>query len=238
MSSRMTILFLMVLVTRSVAQDSLAVHQDFYFENGVYLTFEEFRGNQPALSWNDLDAEAHIDGQERLVRFSEILKLSSNEPLDIATLWGVCIEGKPFLNISRVKGKEKLRSRGEDPVLFVRLQSVGKLCYFYYEAYVMEKVAMHVYDPRTGVRISTGMVENQKAIAVKKVLKFESGEVEDYNLNTFKSLIRDDEALLTTLNDLSDTEARSKMYKSLFIYNDRNPVFFKGDKSQIENNND
>ncbi|MEM7103192.1 MAG: hypothetical protein AAF502_08690 [Bacteroidota bacterium] len=201
------------------------VNKEFYFTNGVYLTYEDFKNDLPALSWNVLDAEAHIDGNEHLVRFSEILMLDDQTPVDIESIWGVSIEGKPYLNINKVKGKERLRSSGEDPVLFVRLQAIGNLCYFFYEAYVSEKVAMHVYDPRTGVRLRTGVVENMKPIAIKKILKFETGEVIDYNLSNFKKLIKSDEALYNTLIELSDTEARSKMYKSLFIFNERNPVF-------------
>ena len=40
-----------------------------------------------------------------------------------------------------------------------------------------------------------------------------------------KEELQDDNQLTNTINDLSTTEAREKLYKMLLIYNDRNPYY-------------
>ena len=61
---------------------------------------------------------------------------------------------------------------------------------------------------------------------MEKIMSFETGEIEMFKLTTFKNWIKKtDEKLMATLEDFNETQASEKLYKSMLIFNDRNPVY-------------
>ena len=55
-------------------------------------------------------------------------------------------------------------------------------------------------------------------------MRFDTGEVKPYNSANFMAMIQDDPKLVETLKDLSPKELEKKLFKSIKIYNDRNPI--------------
>ncbi len=204
-------------------QDSLIIGQDFYFADGIYKDIEAVQKNIPTWNWDEVDAEAYIDHVAHTVRFNSITQLDN--PIDLTTFWGISIEGEMYINLHPYKGKDKLRSHGEEPILFTKLYAIGKLCYFYYEGYRPVKKEMKVYHPITRKLVGARMIDREEKVTVKRLLKFETGEVLKYSLDNFLNCIQEDKKLWLTLSELNEIEARDKLYKSLFIYNDRNPIF-------------
>lgn len=222
-------LFFIMLTNLSIAQDTTALGQDTYFADGIYLSHEQVVANQPDYTWDVIDTEAFVDVEDGFVTFNtiQVFEDSRVRTIPMTEIWGVSLEGKFYINLEQTNREVQLVEVGKEPVRFVRLQAIGKLCYFYYLGYVKEQVPISVYHPRTGTKLQTSYVENWKSVVVKKILKFETGQLYAYNLRNFKELIQDDRSLWATINDLPENEARQKMFRSLFIYNDRNPVYFK-----------
>lgn len=197
-------------------QDSVQLVNSFEFNDGVYLTINDLQQNKPNYTWAEINASAHINRDKEVIRLEYLnVKDSSKVGLQEA-VWGICVEGVPYIRmIDTMKGQ----------TIFTALRVRGKLCYFYYDSYEMREVPMTIYDPNTGRPIWQQNVENKEPIVVEKMLNFETGNISDMEVSTFKNWIQDDKQLTNTINDLSAAEAREKLYKMLLIYNDRNPYY-------------
>jgi len=197
-------------------QDSIQLVNSFEFNDGVYLTISDLQQNKPNYTWAEINASAHINRDKEVIRLEYLnVKDSSKVGLQEA-VWGICVEGVPYIRmIDTMKGQ----------TIFTALRVRGKLCYFYYDSYEMREVPMTIYDPNTGRPIWQQNVENKEPVVVEKMLNFETGNISDMEVSTFKNWIQDDKQLTNTINDLSAAEAREKLYKMLLIYNDRNPYY-------------
>lgn len=197
-------------------QDSVQLVNSFEFNDGVYLTISDLQQNKPNYTWAEINASAHINRDKEVIRLEYLnVKDSSKVGLQEA-VWGICVEGVPYIRmIDTMKGQ----------TIFTALRVRGKLCYFYYDSYEMREVPMTIYDPNTGRPIWQQNVENKEPVVVEKMLNFETGNISDMEVSTFKNWIQDDKQLTNTINDLSAAEAREKLYKMLLIYNDRNPYY-------------
>jgi len=197
-------------------QDSIQLVNSFEFNDGVYLTINDLQQNKPNYTWAEINASAHINRDKEVIRLEYLnVKDSSKVGLQEA-VWGICVEGVPYIRmIDTMKGQ----------TIFTALRVRGKLCYFYYDSYEMREVPMTIYDPNTGRPIWQQNVENKEPVVVEKMLNFETGNISDMEVSTFKNWIQDDKQLTNTINDLSAAEAREKLYKMLLIYNDRNPYY-------------
>ena len=130
---------------------------------------------------------------------------------------GFCAEGVPYIRVD-------VPSRGTSE--FTVLRTRGRICYFTYEAYIVKEVPMTIYDPNTGRPILKKNIKNEELITMEKIMSFETGEIEMFKLTTFKNWIKKtDEKLMATLEDFNETQASEKLYKSMLIFNDRNPVY-------------
>lgn len=198
------------------AQDTVQLVNSFEFEDGVYLTINDLQKNQPNFTWGEIDASAHINREKKVIRLEYLNTKDSTKVGLEKEVWGICVEGVPYIRTIDTMKQQ---------TIFVALRSRGKLCYFYYDSYEIREVPMTIYDPNTGRPVWQQSVENKEPVVVEKILNFQTGSVANMDVSAFKNWIQDDKQLINTINDLSATEAREKLYKMLLIYNDRNPYF-------------
>lgn len=193
---------------------------DFKFENGVFMSYEAFKSNTPDYEWAAMQYDAHASKEKRKIQFRYIntIDTSSNTYIPIVqdSIWGISVNGVPYIRVF-------IGSRGVSE--FVALRTRGRICYFTYEGFQKVKVPLTVYDPQTGDPVFVKEVINEEEFTYEKMMQFQTGEVGNFDLPTFKKWIADDEKLLDTINGLEEKEATGKMYKSMLIYNDRNPVY-------------
>ncbi len=206
----------------------IALTNDFKFENGVYLQLENLTSNNPLCSWAGVKTEAHIDGDRYQIRLTD-LTLTNGRIVKNDEIAAIVVDGEPFLNVNSMLDGHLLTPEEEQhPVLFVKLQVKGQLNYLYFEAFRKEIVPMNIFNPSTGALVRVHEVEEIKPVLLKKIIMLESGTVVDYELYNFLKLIKEqDHGLYKTLAELSEQEARNRLYKSLFIFNDRNPFYIK-----------
>lgn len=206
--------FLLGLVPVSLLAQ-MPIGNNYPFKSGIYTSFSEFCSDSPvfdslfALVQYDLNAEENI----------LILKPESQLLLDSLSqkqLWGLSLN-----NVTYIKTDDKQDGRP----FFVKLHVVGKLSYYYYKAFREKEVIMYVHNPYTGERIGKKTVTNRDLVFVQKLLHFQTGENIDFNFDNFKSWTADDKGLQKSLSEMSSEERESKLFKTLLIYNDRNPVY-------------
>jgi hypothetical protein len=80
------------------------------------------------------------------------------------------------------------------------------------------------YNPLTGRPFREGQVPQKKVITQKMMLHFENGEMLPFNKENFMNWIREDSGLSQAVSEIDPTD-QNKLFKSLLIFDDRNPVY-------------
>ncbi len=203
------------IVNNLIAQDKKTIA----FKDGVYQSHQDLAKNQPSYSLSKIPyLDYRLDKESNLLFLADrsTAMLPDSEIKSMDNIWGICIKGKPYMKIKPAENSTE--------VYFVRYYVLGKICYLYYPVFVDKQVEMYVYNPYTGNRVGAKTITNREKILVKKLMVFETGELLDYNKENFMELIKDDKRLYGTLEGLTEIELEEKMFKSLKIYNDRNPI--------------
>lgn len=196
------------------------VTNDLTFNEGVYLSFEAFQRNQPELSWEEVRYDAHGNKDKRAIQFKDFNRIDTitevTTPIAQDSIWGVCVNGVPYIRVF-------IPSRGVSE--FEALRTRGRICYFTFDGFVEREVPMTIYDPHSGEPLLRKNVINKEMASFEKMLHFETGDIKDFNIQYFKQWIADDERLIETLEAMDVADIQTKLYKTLKIYNDRNPVY-------------
>lgn len=193
----------------TVAQDSVKLTKHFRFNDGIYMSFNDFYNNTPTRQFKEYKIKAHPLNRYDAKQF-ELKDLASNKRVPTMDVFAIVIGGVPFINNDY--GKE--RKIADFFIIVNRLTVVGNICFFVYDDYGTD------FDLQ-------GSGTRPYVITRRMMFRFNTGEITSFNLSDFKIWIADDERLFATINALSDRDAAAKMYKCLLIYNDRNPIFMK-----------
>lgn len=189
-----------------------------YFD-GVYSSYNDFKINRPGFKLYEIPNFSYkMDGANNLLFLKDscMSQLEKSPIQSLDNIWGLCIKGEPFI---KIKHPQK-----DSAIYFVKLYLIGSISYFYYPSIIDKEVEMQVYSPFTGNMVATKTIVNKERTLIKKMLRFSTGEVADYNSANFKKWIQDDERLLKTIEDLTEEEQEEKLFKTLKIYNDRHPI--------------
>ena len=192
--------------------------KNFLFKDGLYLTYESFKNNQPDLLWEETKASLHTNPQTLITQVFSIKK--DQEELSKNKLWGFCIDGLPFV---RIEPKDSLSTIVEYAALTWR----GKICYFSFERNEEKEIEMSAYNPLTRKAFRTTTIKRKVKHWEEKMLRFDDGAIEDFTINNFKTWIADDPDLLFTLNKMDKEKAEEELFQFLIDYSDRNVVFIK-----------
>jgi hypothetical protein len=213
--------FFLTHILRGVsAQNQTLVTKNFKFQDGVYSQFTHFQRNQPDMVWGDLETNL-VTSKQNLQTQIEFLRYKKNQQaLSLDSVWGIVVDGIPYIKLPKEAQKKTA-------TVFSGLTLRGKICYFQFEDMQERKVPMTAYIPETGQAYFTKNVVQKELITREILLKFETGEMQNFTLLNLKNWIADDKDLLATVNELKQKEVPEKLFKCLLIYNDRNPVFLK-----------
>jgi len=196
------------------------IKKGYNFEDGVYTSHLDFKNNKPSFPLYRIPFfDYQLDGEKNLLFLSEVAmaKLSESDIKSLDNIWGLCIKGKPYMKVNP-KGKD-------GAVYFVSYHVLGRICYLYYPSIEDKEVEMMIYNPYSGNRVGGRKVVNRERVLVKKIMLFETGEIQDYNGKNFEQWIEEDERLMKTLSDMTEEEVQNKLFKMIKIYNDRHPIF-------------
>lgn len=213
-------LFLTLLILKGHAQNSTLVSKNFKFKDGIYEHFEQLQRNQPSIVWDSLETRLATNPQSLQMFIETIKHKRTHDSVSVNKLWGVVIDGIPYVRLPNASQKKSA------PV-FAGMILRGKLCYFQFDETEERQVPMTAYIPQTGQPYITRNITERRDVVREKLIKFETGELLDFNLFNFKQLIQEDKDLLSTVNALKSKEISEKLFKCLLIYNDRNPVYLK-----------
>lgn len=212
------ILLLTFYVSAGAQDEQVLLTKNFKFNDGIFLSFEDFRNNQPNYSWEELSFNLFANPQTFITKVKSIYTLDGDS-IDLEQVWGLSIDGIPHIKLKKGELSEELHA-------FVSMKVRGKLCYFAYEDSETEMVTIKAYNPLTKRPFREGKVEREVDVLEEKMLHFATGEIQDFTVDNFITAIReDDEKLVNTIKDLPPEEAREKLFKCLLIYVDRHQVY-------------
>jgi len=206
--------------------DMVYLSKNFKFQDGIFLSFEDFKNNKPTYKWKEVLAGVHSNPQNFLAQMYglkvEMVEVSEEKEIqyrnvDLESIWGICLDGIPYIRLSR----EELN---KENVVFAGMKLRGKICYYEYEEFVIEKKEMSAYNPVTGYPFRTKDVDVKVKLIHQNMLHFETGETAVFSKENFKEWIKDDKRLYETVSELSTQEVEYKLFKCLLIYDDRNLV--------------
>jgi hypothetical protein len=211
-------IFLLFLLFSDGIQAQKPLNNNTDYRQGLYTHINQFQQNKPGSLLSQLrNFDYELNTEENVL----ILSLETQKQLDSLfgkDVWGICVDGIPYvLTADSQKGRP----------YFVKLHVIGKLCYFYYKAFRDKEVTMYVHNPFTGEKIGQKNITNKELVAVQRILHFDTGETTDFNLSNMQAWTKDDAGLNKSLMEMKKSEVEEKLFKTLLIYNDRNPVYSK-----------
>lgn len=215
----LTVLLFVGLLHGSATIAQTVMNNKFKFENGIYTKHQNLKDNKPAYPLFKIpNFEYQLDSKGNLLFLSEksLAQLEESEIKSMDNIWGLCIDGKPYMKIKPNKDVEQ--------VYFVRYYILGAVCYLYYPVFEEKTVEMYVYNPYTGKKMGSKPIVNQEKKIIRKLMSFETGELKDYNTDNLMAMIAKDKKLVAALADLAPIELENKLFESIKIYNDRNPI--------------
>ena len=205
--------------------DSVLLTKNFKFKDGVFLNYKDFKNNTPTYQWEELEVGIFSNPKTFLTQiyFMKLKRGQSRESIDLDKVWGISLDGIPYVQMD----KEELR---KENAVFSALKVRGEICYLEYEVEMKQMIPMSVYNPLTGKPFRTMNVERNVPIKFKKMMHFDSGEIEDFTVANFKHWIKKDEKLYKTVSEMNALEAEDKLFKCLLIFVDRNEKMIPNSK--------
>ena len=233
------VLWLSVLVS-VLAQEKVEYHKNFNFEDGIYLSFEDFKNNNPIPKThlvNTLDIRA-VDYLDKAASLDTIVyydNLFEERRVSSNKLWGYSKGGKIFVGYMD-RDFESNRIQWH-PLIFIG-------AYSYYTA--LSTITRQI-PPSTGYRMAArgtilddgatfsdpGM-EYHETVPIQLLLDFSDGrtivlakgELTSVPLGEMEDLLKPDQMLLDEFQ--KQTKRRQKQSSMFFVrrFNERNPIHF------------
>ena len=201
-------------------QDSVLLTKNFQFEDGIYLSFEEFQTNKPTFGWDEVKASIFTNPQTMLTQISSISLPDGGEDLalDAGDIYAISVEGVPSIQVEKTEINKDLAT-------FAALKVRGKICYFGFPTIHKKQIEMQAFNPKNGRAFRTSMIEREEEVFIEKMLDFATGKVEPFEVENFLKWIEQDEDLVKTITDLKPHERKEKLFKCLLIFDDRNKIY-------------
>jgi len=192
-------------------QKAIQYTKDFEFRNGLYISFLDFRNNNPVIA-SQLISDYNKSSREFFDKvlskntFTYTDSTGNEQTLKTDDIWGYCSNGIIYLN------------HGTD---FNRVTIIGSICHFV--ATVPMKIGtsdpFNYNDPFYNPPQYTYVSE-------QFVLDYESGKVLEFNVSNMEALLSRDAALYKEFSALKKKQKRDSIFLYLRKYNEKHPIYF------------
>lgn len=198
--------FLVVATNITIANaqaDSIAVVPDFKFNEGIYLTFNEFKANSPSI----INFSLQYKGDNTFLVIDCPDSIADTKTCYVENAWGYC------------KDRSVYKHQGYHNNYY-RLQVIGALIHYYV-------IEMNFYDPMMDNSyngISAAPV--RKVSNREMVMEWETGRSFEFVYKNFRIYLRENDIQL--FQQLESAKRKRKMiYYYLLKYNELHPMYIK-----------
>lgn len=208
------VILLVLGVNLAFAQkDTIPLTNDFPFTTGIYLSFEEFKGNNPTYVEGQFKIDQIDSTDYDLTKVRKIKVISEKgkwKSLSINKIWGLCYEGIPYIYY---KGVGNVNNPLSNFDRLTRIDVIGAISMFRLE---------HV-----GSNYNTNSFTNSKAYSdhvfiLDMMMDMRSGKIHVFDYFAVEHYIKDDEDLF---EELQIHRHNINLYDMIFTYNLRHPVY-------------
>ena len=201
---KVLLFFFCVVGLFSNAQRVQSSDPKFNFKDGVYLSIEEYKNNQPSLPFNRF---CQKDGSTLFDFKLEPTLYYRNDtngvsPLSSSSLFGYAHYGNFYIKVDYLKQS-----------YFARLVVIGALCHFVCE--VQQSTVDYYYNTP---RYTTAMLQF--------ALDHETGKVVPFNQESFLVFLQRDKELYDEFTLLPKKKKKDLTFFYLRKYNQKHPVYF------------
>jgi hypothetical protein len=233
--------FLLSTASSSFAQQKVEYTPDFVFKEGIYLSFEDFKNNNPIplthiLSNFDIRSLDYVWQVLRIDTITYFDNLFEERLAPVNQVWGFCSNNKVHVGINTVERSNRWDDRDWFPLI-----SIGT--YSYFTAIILVERFMApspgLMMPGAGMAMNDPMFNNQmnsfqESISIQMLLNFSDGEfiqLATGDLNSVSPklmtvLLQKDTVLL---REYLDKSGRDQKQASMFFvrrFNQRHPISF------------
>jgi hypothetical protein len=228
------LLFFFTIITINYSKAQQLFNNSIEFNDGIYISAEEFANNKPSLKLEEVELNYNIEYISAQVKQ---LKIIHNEK-DIAdSVWGVCLNGKPYLRILPYiekniffVAKDILKNNS-----FVKFFSFGEICILSIPIF-----KSHLDPVMFGVLVSAGAVYINTAPNESALRSNNSSDERNtlwymYSVklnisnrlqhNTLKWYMSNDSELSKQFEN--DRKSKKKLLYYVNKYNERNPFYIQ-----------
>ncbi len=212
---RYTLIFIGFLLTfKALSQgDSLMYSKDFLLNEGLYLTYSDFRHNWP-ISKEKIITEIkkdQIDFYSKLIDEEKINYVERNGVNDVVKsekVWGYCQNNIIYINLRKS---------------FFRIPLFGSISFF------IATVDVNAYSP--GVNMFIGAPVQVGGTAPAKELReflldFYTGNIYEFSTDKILELIKSDSIISAEYSALSKKKKKELASKYIRMYNEKHPIYF------------
>ena len=238
MSFRWVILCLMFLPISTLGQTMVEYSPDFKFKDGLYITFDDFKNNNPIpithiisnYDIRDADYLEQVLQDDSVVYYDNLFE---ERAVAVERLWGFCQKNRVFIGFGA--GRSYNNPEFFD---FFPLINIGAISFFTaVESYYTTMDA----SPSMGIGFNDPMMNNNVTVTqseqVQLLLHFKTGKVllgkrgdlGGLPTDLVSDLIRSDIVLLTEFQSLSTKDQKQKGMFFIRKLNQRNPISFPVD---------
>ena len=220
-------------------QQKVQYSKDFTFQNGLYITFDDFKNNNPVpvthiLSDYDIRDSDYL---EQVLQHDSVFyydNLFEERSVAVQDLWGFCQQNRVFIGF----GAE---SSIDNPEFFdfYPLINIGAVSFFTaYELYYSTMspgpnmgvgIGGGMYDPmfdNTMTVTETGQVQLLLDFKTGKILLAKRGEMGHVPEELVMQILRDDPVIFEEYKALAPREQKQMGMFYIRKFNDRNPIYF------------
>ena len=205
-------ILILVALNVSYAQGHFQYSHDFKFKNGIYLTIDEFKNNSPSLPLSAIvDEDRGYLESALCMKKLEYVEDGEIYELKAKDIWGICINGDPYIKHVNNDGLKELLTRQ----CFYKLFSIGTISSYF----IQQKEANDGFFDRTSGYYNPHNVNRGKLKIQEYALDTETGV--SYNKKSETSDIIE----IIKKDDLFKDQNIKRKEVSIFItnYNKRHP---------------
>lgn len=235
------LLLMLVTAARVFPQQRAAYSPDFVFKEGVYLSFADFKNNNPIpithiYSELDIRSEDYLNmvlDADTLTYFDNLLE---ERAVKTTSVWGFSKRNKVYIGINSVQGSTDREDRDWFPLL-----SIG--AYSYFSATI---IITRFMPPTAGMgmgNFGVGMMGDpmfadngtyyDEAVNVHFLLEFATGRLIELGTGDLSAvspdlmldLLRPDPVLQTEFDAKSRSEQKQSSMYYIRRFNQRNPIY-------------
>ncbi|MEZ5007292.1 MAG: hypothetical protein R2753_03955 [Chitinophagales bacterium] len=209
----LAVIILCSLATAVIGQDTIPLSNDYPFKDGIYLSFEEFKGDNPTYTRDQfkIDEVDSTDYDLTKVRKLKVLTEKGKwKSLSINKIWGLAYDGVPYIYY---KGLGSVNNPLSNYDKLTRIDVIGAICMFRLE---------HLSQTNNTNAFTNKILYNNHVYILDMLMDMNSGKIHVFDYFSVEHYIKSDENLYY---ELQVHRREINLYDIVFAFNLRHPVY-------------